>query len=123
MSRTTVRGHQSRLRRETDILERIENVKRLIEMETTLITGIGTRTWIGYKAVDSKGQSYAQHNLLDDLRDEIRLQLLSITALCDGDNPDLGEPYPMLEWASEVDGENASDKLWEIWQKCLHWNA
>lgn len=121
----TTRGHASRLRREQDILERIENVKRLIEMENTLLTGIGTRQWIGYKAVDSKGQSYSHHNLLDDLREEIRLQLLSITALCDGDNPDIGEPYPMLEWADSPNDSNdhPSDILWETWQNCLRWNG
>ena len=125
MSRTTTRGHQSRLRREKDILERIDNVKRLIEMETTLTTGISTRQWIGYKAVDSKGQSYTHTNLLDDVREEIRLQLLSIAALCYGDNPDIGEPYPMLEWASSVEGssDHPSDILWEVWQNCLRWNA
>ncbi len=117
--------NKSRLRREQDILERIENVKRLIEMETTLINGIGARHWIRYKAVDSKGQSYSNENLLDELRGEIRLQLLSITALCDGDNPDLGEPYPMLEWASSVEGssDHPADLFWETWQECLRWNA
>lgn len=30
---------EARLRKEQDILERIENVKRLIQMETTLVTG------------------------------------------------------------------------------------
>ena len=123
MGFTIARGAESRLRREKDILTRIENVKRLIEMETTLMTGIGTRQWIGYKAVDKSGQAYSHTNLLNEVREEIQIQLLSITALCYGDNPDLGEPYPMLEWASEVDGENAHDVFHEIWDKCLYWNC
>lgn len=85
---------KSRLRREQDILDRIENVKRLIQMETTLLTAEGAGNWSGYCMVDRKGQligSKAVDNLLHDLRDTIQLQLLSITALCYGDNPDVGE--------------------------------
>lgn len=114
---------QSRARREQDILERIENVKRLIQMENTLLTGIGTRQWVSYKAVDRNGQSFDNQNLLDHVREEIQLQLLSITALCYGDNPDLGEPYPMLEWNTGLEEGHPSDVLWDTWQKCLIWNG
>lgn len=114
---------ESRNRRETDILERMDNVKRLIEMENTLMVCPGAYHWKGYKAVDSKGQSYSRRTLLDEVREEIKMQLLSIVALCDGDNPDIGEPYPVLEWRGSVDGEHPSDVLWETWQKCLAWNG
>ena len=117
--------NDSRERRLQDILERIENIKRLIIMEHTLMTGIGVGHWRGYKAVDSKGQAFKHQNLLDEVREEIRLQLLSVTALCDGDNPDLGEPYPMLAWANSPkdSNEHPADILWNVWQECLTWNA
>ena len=82
----------ARLRQEQDILDRIENVKRLIQMETTLLTTEGTQMYSGYCQVDRNGQRLGSsvNNLLNDLREKIQLQLLSITALCYGDNPDLG---------------------------------
>lgn len=46
----------SRLRREQDILERLENVKRLIQMETTIITSMGAEQYANYCMTDSKGQ-------------------------------------------------------------------
>lgn len=112
---------KSRLRREQDILDRIENVKRLIQMETTLLTAEGARNWSGYCMVDHKGQligSKAVDNLLHDLRDTIQLQLLSIVALCYGDNPDSGEPVPTLEWT-----EGMEDTFRDAFKKCLNWNA
>ena len=118
---------KSRLRREQDILDRIENVKRLIQMETTLLTAEGAGNWSGYGMVDHKGQligSKAVDNLLHDLRDTIQLQLLSITALCYGDNPDVGEPVPMLEWNTSLEGEgHPADVFRDAWDKCLIWNA
>ena len=39
---------ESRLRREQDILSRLENVKRLIEMETTLMTAEGAKKYAHY---------------------------------------------------------------------------
>jgi hypothetical protein len=117
---------KSRLRREQDILDRIENVKRLIQMETTLFTADEAETWKRYCLVDGKGQRIGSltEDLLHDLRDTIQLQLLSITALCYGDNPDVGEPVPMLEWNTslEVEGHPA-DVFRDAWDKCLIWNA
>ena len=40
----------SRLRREQDILERLENVKRLIQMETTILIGLFVGGTIGFAA-------------------------------------------------------------------------
>jgi hypothetical protein len=117
---------KSRLRREQDILDRIENVKRLIQMETTLLTAEGAETWKRYCFVDGKGQRIGSlvEDLLHDLRDTIQLQLLSITALCYGDNPDLGEPAPMLEWNTEYKGEkHPADAFRDMWGECLIWNA
>ena len=117
---------KSRLRREQDILDRIENVKRLIQMETTLFTADGAETWKRYYYVDSKGQRIGSltHDLLRDLRDTIQLQLLSIVALCYGDNPDVGEPVPMLEWNTSLEGEgHPADVFRDAWDKCLIWNA
>jgi hypothetical protein len=117
---------KSRLRREQDILDRIENVKRLIQMETTLLTADGAETWKRYCPVDSKGQRLGSFidDLLHDLRDTIQLQLLSITALCYGDNPDVGEPVPMLEWNTSLEGEeHPADVFRDAWDKCLIWNA
>lgn len=108
----------SMLRREKDILDRLDNVRRLIEMETTLICGCGFRGWSRYRETDKNGEWISQRTLLEELRDEIQLQLLSITALCYGDNPDVGEPIPMLEF------ENGKmDKFRETWEECLRWNA
>lgn len=110
----------SRLRREQDILDRLENVKRLIQMETTIMTANGAKKYVGYCMVNRDGLKIGTDDLLRNLRDEIQLQLLSITALCHGDNPDIGEPYPMLEWVSGLD-ENAEDKFRDVWEKCLKW--
>lgn len=111
---------KSRLRREQDILDRIENVKRLIQMETTLFTAEGAEMWKRYCFVDSKGQRIGSsiNGLLHDLRDTIQLQLLSIVALCYGDNPDLGEPVPTLEWTEKME-----DTFRDAFKKCLNWNA
>lgn len=117
---------KSRLRREQGILDRIENVKRLIQMETTLFTVEGAETWKRYCFVDGKGQRIGSltEDLLHDLRDTIQLQLLSITALCYGDNPDVGEPVPMLEWNTSLEGEgHPADVFRDAWDKCLIWNA
>lgn len=39
-----------------------------------------------------------------------------------GDNSDIGDPYPMLEWVRELD-ENAEDKFHDVWEKCLKWTV
>lgn len=110
---------KSRIRREQDILERLENVKRLIQMETTIETTIGGN-FGGYFKVDREGKKYpGQNDLLHELRDEIQLQLLSVVALQYGDNPDIGEPAPMLEWK---DNGGTEDDFREMWEKCLTWN-
>lgn len=116
----------ARLRQEQDILDRIENVKRLIQMETTLLTTEGAQTYTGYCHVDRNGQRIGNNicDLLHDLRETIQLQLLSITALCYGDNPDLGEPCPMLEWHKNGEyEEHPEDKFRDTWKECLIWNA
>lgn len=111
---------KSRLRREQDILDRIENVKRLIQMETTLLTADGAEPWKIYCSVDRQGQRIGSSidDLLHDLRDTIQLQLLSIVALCYGDNPDFGEPVPTLEWTA-----GKEDTFRDAFKKCLNWNA
>ena len=116
---------KSRLRREQDILDRLENVKRLIEMETTIMTANGAKRYASYCRVDSNGKRLGSRidDLLHDLQEEIYLQLLSITALCCGDNPDIGEPYPMLEWKQSESGKHSSDKFYDMWKECLEWNA
>ena len=118
---------KSMLRREQDILDRLENVKRLIQMETTLMTPEGAGHWRGYCWVNNKGQIIGDkmsNNLLKELREQIQLQLLSITALCNGDNPDVGEPVPMLEWnTSNNEGRHPADVFHDVWEKCLIWNA
>lgn len=121
MSKITVNATK---RRESDILDRIENVKRLIEMENTIMMTEGAKKYAGYCQVDRNGQKIGNctDNLLHDLRSEIQLQLLSITALCYGDNPDVGEPCPMLEW-KHPDGYNAEDKFRDTWEECLQWNG
>lgn len=110
----------SRLRREKDILERIENVKRLIQMETTLLVSNGASMWCRYCMTDREGKRLGgvSDDLLRSVREEIQLQLLSIAALCYGDNPDVGEPIPMLEWK-----EGMCDEFRDTWEKCLMWNA
>lgn len=114
---------QAYLRREEDILDRIENVKRLIEMETTLITSTGAGKFVSYHRTDRDGKSYG-NGVLSELRDEIQMQLLSITALCYGKNPDMGEPVPMLEWKEgSASGQHPSDRFWDVWEECLMWNA
>lgn len=112
------------LRREQDILERLENVKRLIEMETTLMTAEGAKELCGCCRVDREGKRLgsSSQDVLHDIRDNIQMQLLSITALCYGDNPDIGEPMPMLEW-NHTGGEHPSDKFHRMWEECLTWNA
>ena len=115
---------QSRLRREQDILDRLENVKRLIQMETTLLVSEGARQWCGYCHVDRHGNRIGStvDDLLHNLRDEIQMQLLSLVALCYGDNPDVGEPAPMLEWKTDNDFVS-EDRFREVWDECLIWNA
>ena len=113
----------ARLRREQDILDRLENVKRLIQMEKTLLTANGITNYSGYCLVARDGKKISQ-DLLSELRDEIQLQLLSITALCYGDNPDIGEPMPMLEWNMSIkDDRHPADKFRDVWEECLIWNA
>lgn len=116
---------KARLRREQDILDRIENVKRLIQMETTLLSSEGADQFINYCRVNNAGQrigSQWSNYLLNELRGEIQLQLLSIVALCYGDNPNVGEPMPMLEWKSNSD-VNTEDTFRDTWEQCLAWNA
>lgn len=111
---------KSRLRREQDILDRLENVKRLIQMECTLTTtGV---PFSRYKNHDKNGKVFGD-DVLHDLRGEIQLQLLSIAALCYGDNPDIGDPMPMLEWSvnGNYDG-HPEDRFREVWDECLTWN-
>lgn len=115
----------ARLRREADILERLDNVRRLIQMETTLTTS-GQPWWCCYCKVDKEGKMVGRpfDDLLREVRAEIQLQLLSVTALCNGDNPDVGEPMPMLEWSSTArDAEHPEDKFRRVWEECLMWNA
>ena len=112
---------QSELRREQDILDRLENVRRLIQMEYTLMTSDGANRFNRFYQTDRDGKRFGD-GLLNELRDTIQLQLLSIVALCYGDNPDIGEPAPMLEWATDI-GCNAEDKFREVWGGCLRWNS
>lgn len=117
---------ESRLRREKDILDRIDNVKRLIEMEGTLLTVDGARQFASYSLTDRDGKRIGDttNTVLNQLRDEIQLQLLSITALCYGCNPDVGEPTPMLEWNTDIDDErHPADKFHDVFDECLRWNA
>lgn len=113
---------KARLRQEQDILDRIENVKRLIQMETTLLTSEGAKEYALYKS-NSDGRALG-NGLLFEIREQIQLQLLSIVALCNGANPDIGEPAPMLEW--NLDGEwseHPEDRFHDMWHECLRWNA
>lgn len=117
---------KSRLRREEDILDRIENVKRLIQMEKTLLICKGCERYVGYKDYMRKDEKVFGDDLLHDLRDEIQLQLLSIVALCYGANPDIGEPMPMLEWntgAKFEKNEHPIDRFHDVFDECLIWNA
>lgn len=114
---------KARLRREQDILDRIDNVKRLIQMETTLLTVEGTSSYIHYKYSTSKDEALGSW-LLNDIREQIQLQLLSIVALCNGDNPDIGEPAPMLEWNMDRGfEEHPEERFRDVWKECLMWNA
>ena len=112
---------KARLRREQDILDRIDNVKRLIQMKTTLLTVEGASSYIHYKYSTSKNEALGSC-LLNDLRERIQFQLLSIVALCNGDNPDLGEPAPMLAWNMDREfEEHPADRFHEMWEECLVW--
>ena len=51
---------KSRLRREQDILDRLENVKRLIQMEETILTANGCRWYASYHRVDREGKKKAR---------------------------------------------------------------
>jgi hypothetical protein len=108
---------KERLRREQNILDRLEGVRRLIQMETTLMTTEGAKRFRGYRLADNGSP------LLNEVRYEIQVQLLSLVALCYGDNPDIGEPGAMLEWSGEVDGEHPEDYFRRTFNACLHWNA
>ena len=116
---------KSRLRREQEIFDRIDNVKRLIQMETTIMTANGADQYARYCMVDRNGQRVGNgiYDLLHDLREKIQLQLLSITALCNGDNPDVGEPDAMLEWKCSETDKHSEDKFRDMWEECLQWNA
>lgn len=117
--------NKARLRQEQEILDRIENVKRLIQMETTILTAHNAKEYAAYCRVDCDGKriGYICDNLLNNLRDEIQLELLFIVALCYGDNPDIGEPCPMLEWHKNGEyEEHPEDRFREIWEECLGWN-
>lgn len=112
---------KARLRQEKDVIDRIENVKRLIQMETTLLTVEGASDYGHYRYTTSKDEVVGGW-LLNDLREEIQLQLLSIVALCNGDNPDIGEPCPMLEWQKNGEyEEHPEDRFRDTWKECLVW--
>ena len=112
---------KARLRQEKDVIDRIENVKRLIQMETTLLTVEGASDYGHYRYTTSKDEVVGGW-LLNDLREQIQLQLLSIVALCCGDSPDIGEPAPMLEWNMDREfEEHPSDRFHEMWEECLVW--
>ena len=113
----------ARLRREQDILDRLDNAKRLIQMETTLMTADRCGRYRSYKPYTLKENQAFGNNLLDSLREQIQMDLLSIVALCYGDNPDIGEPVPMLKWRQPVSGEHPEDKFRAMWDECLEWNA
>ena len=112
------------LRREQNILDRIDNVRRLIEMETTLLTVEGAEKFKRYHMTDREGKRCGSdiNDLLHELRDTIQLQLLSITAMCYGSNPDVGEPDAMLEWTVSRN-VCTEDVFRDTWDKCLNWNA
>lgn len=113
----------NRLRREQDILGRIENVKRLIQMETTLLSNENNHYWSAYTLNTRDGETIS-NKLLNEVRDEIQMQLLSILAMCYGKNPDMGEPVPVLEWNTDADVEgHPSDVFWDTFEKVLQWNA
>lgn len=113
----------NRLRREQDILARIENVKRLIQMEGTLLINDNNHCWSRYTLI-GRDRREISNMLLDELRGEIEMQLLSILAMCFGKNPDTGEPAPMLEWNTDADvDEHPSDAFWTMFEKVLRWNA
>lgn len=115
---------RERKRREQNILDRLDNVRRLIEMETTILTVDGAKEYCRYHMVDRKGNMIGDSvdDMLHNLRGKIQLQLLSITALCYGNNPDCGEPDTMLEWKSS-EGYSVEDKFRDTWEECLTWNA
>ena len=113
--------NKDRLRREQGILDRLEDVKRLIQMETTIMTNKDAYAWRRYRmrGTDDLGSS---HELLHELRDSIQLQLLSILALCRGDNPDVGEPAPMLAWNYPTDScPCPAQKFYDVMGECLTW--
>jgi hypothetical protein len=85
-------------------------------METTLMTTEGAKRFRGCR--DANGRP-----LLNEVRDEIQVQLLSLVALCYGDNPDIGEPGAMLDWGGDVDGEHPEDYFRRAFDTCLHWNV
>lgn len=117
--------NKARLRREQEILDRIENVKRLVQMETTILTTHNAKGYATYRRADRDGKriGYICDDLLHDLRDEIQLELLSIVALCYGDSPDIGEPMAMLEWQLNGDyKDHPEDRFREVWKECLGWN-
>ena len=58
----------SRLRREQDILERLKNVERLVQMETTLMTVEGAKRYCGYKDYVRKDNQAFGENLLTSER-------------------------------------------------------
>ena len=94
-------------------------------MEYTIETANGAKKYAKYCMTGSDGKKIGGYsgNLLNDLREEIQLQLLSVTALCYGNNPDLGEPCPMLEWKTSNTSEHSEDKFRDMWEECLQWNA
>lgn len=117
--------NKARLRREQEILDRLDEIKRLVQMEYTIETANGAKKYAKYCMTGSDGKKIGGYsdNLLNDLREEIQLQLLSVTALCYGNNPDLGEPCPMLEWKTSNTSEHSEDKFRDMWEECLQWNA
>lgn len=115
--------NKDRIRREQDILDRLDEVKRLVMMENTLLTTKNAKPWCHFIRTDKDGHQIGG-DLLSELRDEIQLQLLSIVALCYGDGPDCGEPCPILEWNPNIKGEeNAEDRFRRVWEECLEWNV
>ena len=94
-------------------------------MKTTLMTAEDASNYGSYKWYSrSDGKAFGAE-LIYDLSEVIQLQLLSIVALCNGDNPDLGEPCPMLEWQSMSNKQkkHPADRFYDVWKECLRWNA
>lgn len=114
------------LRKEQDILDRLENVKRLIQMDYTLRTVSGCEQYGSYREWHRGDEKAIGQPLIRELDDTIELQLFSIIRLCNGDGSDCGEPMPMLTWNMNYNGEHnkhPSDAMWALMQECFVWDA